>query len=177
MQNLKVTKKIFQSPTRWIFVLLILIIISSDQYTKILAKRYIDTADNFTLLGGLVKFSLVENHGGFLGVISNLPDNVRFFLLNICVSILLVGCLIYILLCKSAVFHNTIPLIIATGGGMSNLLDRFLHNGGVIDFVSLGIGNLRTGIFNLADVYILAGTFVLGFTFFYSPRTASRGTF
>ncbi len=38
-----------------------------------------------------------------------------------------------------------------------NLLDRVLHHGRVIDFMNLGIGNLRTGIFNVADVFITAG--------------------
>ena len=47
-------------------------------------------------------------------------------------------------------------LILAVGGGMGNLIDRIAH-GAVVDFVSLGIGPLRTGIFNLADVAITIG--------------------
>jgi signal peptidase II len=30
-----------------------------------------------------------------------------------------------------------------------------------MDFVSLGVGRLRTGVFNLADVWILAGVALL----------------
>jgi signal peptidase II len=52
---------------------------------------------------------------------------------------------------------------------MSNLVDRLLFEGGVIDFLSIGIGGFRTGIFNLADVYILVGSFVIGCYFFSSP--------
>lgn len=37
-------------------------------------------------------------------------------------------------------------------GAVSNLIDRIMY-GGVIDFVSLSIGN----VFNIADVYIVAG--------------------
>jgi signal peptidase II len=43
------------------------------------------------------------------------------------------------------------------GGGLANWLDRVLHDGHVTDFVSIGFGPLRTGIFNLADVMIFAG--------------------
>jgi signal peptidase II len=39
-------------------------------------------------------------------------------------------------------------------------LDRIVH-GTVVDFVSVGVGSLRTGIFNVADVAILAGLFML----------------
>ena len=47
------------------------------------------------------------------------------------------------------------------GGGFSNLLDRMLKSGAVADFMNIGIGNVRTGIFNLADVAIMVGAGVL----------------
>jgi len=43
------------------------------------------------------------------------------------------------------------------GGGASNLIDRLVYKGAVIDFLNIGIGNLRTGVFNVADVAIVAG--------------------
>ena len=47
------------------------------------------------------------------------------------------------------------------GGGFSNLIDRLLNDGAVVDFVSVGVGNLRTGIFNLADGAIMLGAGIL----------------
>jgi signal peptidase II len=41
-------------------------------------------------------------------------------------------------------------------GGASNWLDR-LAFGRAVDFINIGVGPLRTGIFNLADVAIMAG--------------------
>ena len=38
-----------------------------------------------------------------------------------------------------------------------NLLDRFFNGGAVVDFVSIGFGGLRTGIFNVADLAITCG--------------------
>jgi signal peptidase II len=46
-------------------------------------------------------------------------------------------------------------------GGFSNLYDRITNNGGVVDFMNMGIGGLRTGIFNVADMAIMAGVFLL----------------
>jgi signal peptidase II len=44
-------------------------------------------------------------------------------------------------------------------------VDRFTNSGAVIDFISMGIGPWRTGIFNVADVAVLGGVlFVLVFS-------------
>jgi len=46
-------------------------------------------------------------------------------------------------------------------GGLGNLLDRIMNDGRVIDFMNLGIGTLRTAIFNVADVCITTGVVLL----------------
>jgi signal peptidase II len=58
-----------------------------------------------------------------------------------------------------------------TGGSASNLIDRILH-GSVIDFLNIGLGNLRTGIFNVADVAIFFGIALLMFSL---PRERGSG--
>ena len=52
---------------------------------------------------------------------------------------------------------NLVGLSVILAGGLGNLVDRWFHDGSVVDFVSLGVGELRTGIFNLADIAIIAG--------------------
>jgi len=37
------------------------------------------------------------------------------------------------------------------------LIDRILNEGRVVDFMNMGIGSLRTGIFNIADIAITFG--------------------
>ena len=54
-------------------------------------------------------------------------------------------------------------------GGASNLADRIAH-GSVIDFMNVGLGSLRTGIFNVADVAIMAGVLVLVLTHWRAGR-------
>jgi signal peptidase II len=44
-------------------------------------------------------------------------------------------------------------------GGASNWLDR-AATGRVVDFMNVGLGPLRTGIFNVADVAIMCGAAV-----------------
>ena len=42
-------------------------------------------------------------------------------------------------------------------GGISNFYDRATNNGAVVDFLNIGIGSVRTGIFNIADVALMLG--------------------
>jgi signal peptidase II len=150
----------------WLLPALLLVTIGSDQITKYMARSVLTPALETSVFNGLVKFSLVENHGGFLGIVTNLPVGVRFFVLNICVALLLLGCLAYLLRSRKQPSRTWIPLAIITGGGLSNLLDRLMGNGGVTDFLIIGAGYLQTGIFNLADVFVLFGSFYLGFKLF-----------
>jgi signal peptidase II len=42
-------------------------------------------------------------------------------------------------------------------GGLSNWVDRARFDGKVVDFMNMGLGPVRTGIFNVADLQILVG--------------------
>ncbi len=145
---------------------MLLLTISTDQCTKLLARSILEPSSEISFIHDFIHFSLIENHGGFLGIVSHLPENIKFFLLNIGVSVLLFCCLVYLFISKNSTTCQDITLAAVIGGGVSNLIDRLLHNGGVTDFLSIGIGSLRTGIFNLADVYILIGSFVFGYFLF-----------
>jgi signal peptidase II len=51
-------------------------------------------------------------------------------------------------------------LALFLSGGVSNWFDR-VTRGSVVDFISVGLGPLRTGIFNVADVAIVLGAAVV----------------
>lgn len=169
-------KNIVKYNRRIIPVTLLLIVIGTDQYTKFLAGKLFEASSEMSFFNSFFKFSFIRNHGGFLGIVNNLPENYKFFLLYICVSFLLLGCLVYLFGLKKRSTRYELPLVLVTGGGISNLLDRLLHNGGVSDFLSIGVGTLRTGIFNLADIYILVGSFILGYFIFAAPPNSAHPT-
>ena len=60
-------------------------------------------------------------------------------------------------------------------GGLGNLVDRIINDGRMIDVMNIGIGSLRTGIFNVADVYITVGVVVLVFQSLQRPRRSMLG--
>jgi signal peptidase II len=146
--------------------MLLFLTIGCDQFSKYIARRIFHSSAETSFFNGFVKFSVVQNHGGFLGIVSDLPDGYRIFFLNICVSLILIACLVYLFRLSPKGPRAVIPLTLITGGGLSNLLDRLICDGGVTDFMRIGTGVLQTGIFNFADVFILFGSFFLGFRLF-----------
>jgi signal peptidase II len=52
-------------------------------------------------------------------------------------------------------------------GGFSNWIDRARFDGVVVDFMNMGLGPVRTGVFNVADIAILVG---IGLLFVHSSR-------
>ena len=86
-----------------------------------------------------------------------MPREVRFVLLVIFASVSLVLTLAFIATVPSLGLRPLIGLSLVAGGGVGNVIDRIFNNGAVIDFIRLGIGPFRTGIFNVADVAIVVG--------------------
>jgi signal peptidase II len=80
-----------------------------------------------------------------------------------------------VLTSRTMTFFNTVCLSLVLGGGVSNLIDRFFRqNGQVIDFMNMGIGSLRTGVFNVADVFIMFGIIAYALTTLSAPQAESE---
>ena len=142
-------------------VLLMLLIIGAslgcDQVSKRVAKNTLQHTTPRSYLGETFRLEYAENSGAFLSFGANLSKTARTWLFTILSGALLVGLLFYITLNKQLYANHVLALSLILGGGMSNIIDRLVNNGRVIDFMNMGIGSLRTGIFNLADVLIMAG--------------------
>jgi len=110
---------------------------------------------------GIITLSYAENTGAMLSIGAGLPERTRFLVFTAGVGVLLAGLACVLLFSTSLTPPRVIALSLILAGGGSNLFDRLSHDGKVVDFVSLGAGGLRTGIFNLADVLIMAGAALL----------------
>ncbi len=140
--------------------------IGSDQLTKWLAVRYLAPASPLSFFFDTLRLSYVENSGGFLGLLGGLPEDLRFLLLTCGVAGLVIPGLLAILWSTTLRLSTAILAILVLGGGLSNLVDRLVNDGKVIDFLNIGFGGFRSGIFNLADVWIFFGSFALGAVIF-----------
>jgi signal peptidase II len=149
---------------RWTRILLIGSVIGScvgcDQFTKALVQRSLEGHAPISLLGGLLRLSYAENEGAFLGLGAGLPAGVRFWVLGVMVAVAMA------LVAARAIADHTMGSVhivgfaMIVGGGVGNLIDR-ASAGVVRDFINIGVGSIRTGIFNVADLAITIGAVVL----------------
>ena len=86
---------------------------------------------------------------------------MRFWLLTVATAVLLIGLTIFLMVQWNTTRLSFIALSFVLAGGIGNVIDRLFHDGRVIDFLNLGLGSLRTGIFNVADVAITGGVILL----------------
>jgi signal peptidase II len=113
-----------------------------------------------SLFSDSLRLQLTQNPGSFLSLGASLPEPLRFGLFTAVVAIVLIGLVCAALFARLST-ARFVALALVAGGGISNLIDRLLYDGRVTDFLNVGIGSLRTGIFNLADMAILAGALLL----------------
>jgi signal peptidase II len=142
-----------------------------DQFTKYLATQHLMSHEPVLFLGGSFQLMYSINYGAFLGLGSNLPDALRNFIFSTLVGVFLLGFSVYMLRQKDMNNVQQMACALILSGGFSNLFDRVTNNGGVVDFMYMGIGWLHTGIFNIADVAIMGGVFLL---IFYTSKTTSK---
>src|SRR6185369_2419368 len=139
-----------------VLLLLLATCVGCDQATKILAEAKLAKSAPISMLNGVLRFEYAENAGAFLSLGSALPSGTRFFFLVVVVAVLLVLGVGVAIFSKRMSLRQKAVLALAVGGGLGNLIDRVSH-GAVVDFMSLGIGPLRTGIFNFDDAATTVG--------------------
>lgn len=136
--------------------------IACDRVTKHVASTTLAGTARQSFLADTVRLEYAENAGGFLSLGADLPPAVRTVLFTI-VS----GAMLLVLVAAGIRFRWTgwplLALAFFTAGGASNWLDRATR-GSVIDFLNVGVGPLRTGIFNVADMAIMLGVAIFVFS-------------
>jgi signal peptidase II len=132
-----------------------------DQITKDVAREKLAASPPISLLDDTIRIEYSENTGAILGIGANLPDDVRFALFVLLSGLISIMALFVALKVHDLRFIQLLGLLLIASGGLGNLLDRLLNQGAAIDFLNIGIGSIRTGIFNVADVLIIAGATLL----------------
>lgn len=145
-----------------LIVFLILINIGCDQSSKSLVRENLEYNERIELLGDNVILTKVENKGAFLSLGSTLPDNLRKPLFSLLPALIMVAAIAFLLLKTDVTHWFAFGLSCIVGGGIGNLIDRIMYDS-VTDFLNMGIGDLRTGIFNFADVSIMIGMIIVLF--------------
>lgn len=140
--------------------------IGCDQVTKHVAKQRLMFTSPISYFHDLFRLEYAENTGAALSLGDNLPQPSNLLLLGIMPLLMMFGILWYIFNHLKVIdtFRLT-AFTLVFAGGIGNLIDRLFRDRHVIDFINLGVGSLRTGIFNVADLCITAGVVMLAFAY------------
>jgi signal peptidase II len=125
-----------------------------DQITKLLAVNFLRPLEPATeIVGSVLRLKLTFNPFGVFGI--SFGSNELYYVFSLIGIIVLV----YIALTlKDRAGVIVFGLLI--GGAIGNVIDR-MRFGYVIDFIDMGIGNIRWFTYNLADAFITVGAIFL----------------
>ena len=134
-------------------ILLVLVGVWFDQFTKTLAVDHLKGQDPFILFKNVFQFEYLENHGAAFGIL------IIWFYLHVPMT----KKLLPLRICAVFIFS----------GAIGNFIDR-LKLGYVVDFFYFKL--IDFPVFNVADIYVTVGTFILAFLllFYYKEEDLDR---
>lgn len=111
------------------------------------------------VVGETVRFTLSYNTNAAMGF--QLRGEKR----RLALSMLTIAALVVL----GVLYHRTRPadrlrvigVALAAGGALGNLVDRLRSAAGVVDFIDVGVANVRFWTFNVADIGITIGAVLL----------------
>jgi signal peptidase II len=144
---------------------LLVFCVGCDQTTKSLARDHLQTRPAITFLGDTLRLQYAENPGAFLSLGATLPHEWATAVFTLGGSVVILAALLYAVLAAKLGARELVALCLVCGGGIGNLIDRVRFHGYVTDFLNMGLGSIRTGIFNVADVALMVGLVLFAFRY------------
>jgi lipoprotein signal peptidase len=158
-----------------LFIACSFVFIGCDRATKDIAKEHLKNKEAVSYLHDTVRLQYVENTGAAMSLGDKLPKTMNLVLLSILPLILLIVLFAYTIKhCKKMTFIKMFCIALIFAGGIGNIIDRILSDRHVPDFIIISFKNLHTGVFNVADVCVTAGT--IGLLLFYRDKGPQPST-
>lgn len=140
---------------RFLYVALFVLVFIADRVAKCLAIS--KKISNYKVTSFL-SLDLHFNRGVSWGIFDS-QSSLVFSAISILVCFITIGLIIFAYI-RFKEGHTIVGEVLAISGSISNIIDRLLY-GGVVDFVSCYYGPLYWPVFNLADVFIVVGIFLI----------------
>jgi signal peptidase II len=134
-----------------------LLVVAVDFFTKSLASR-MDEGVPRELHASWARLTLVHNQGAAFGLYVGEHSRWIFMVLTIIALVILAR--LYSATRNGDIIRS-VSLALVCGGAVGNLIDRIASAKGVIDFIDIGIGESRWPTFNVADMAVSIGAFLL----------------
>ncbi len=142
-------------------LLVVLIVIGLDQWTKALVVQHLSPAGSnppIPIVGNYLNIFFIQNSGAAFSLFANNVLLVVLIAAAICVI-----CYLYARMLNTGSLAYKLIFGLIIGGAASNLIDRAIHGGSVVDFIYFQIPQIgfHFAVFNLADASISVGVFLL----------------
>jgi signal peptidase II len=144
-----------------------------DLVTKLLVQRTLTLYQQVNVIGEYVRLTYIHNPGAAFGIQLGPPGASRYIFLFL--SLIALGALAamyWVTPAKDKVRLSSIALICA--GALGNLLDRLRSAQGVVDFLDVGVGDLRWPVFNVADIAVTVGAIFLALSLWREEQQVER---
>jgi signal peptidase II len=139
---------------------LLCLLVLADCSTKRLAEQNLPRElVPHDVIGDVVRFTLAYNPGAAFNF--SLGPNSRWWFTLLATGVLVVLIRLY----HETAAHDRAQasaLALVAGGALGNALDRLRSPRGVVDFIDIGVGDVRFWTFNVADVCVTFGAIFLG---------------
>jgi signal peptidase II len=144
-------------------------IVGADVATKYLAVDRLGALERVPhpVFGDWFRFTLVYNPGAAFGL--HVGEHSRWVFIVLTVAALLILGRLYFSTRPGDSMRVT-SLALVCGGALGNLIDRIRTQRGVVDFLDLGVGDSRWPTFNVADIAVSLGAFLLAVVLWQEDR-------
>ena len=151
-----------------VFWSLIFTVVVTDVITKAWAVGFLErTYRSVEVWGDTLRWTLVYNPGAAFGL--HLGPYSRWIFMALTVGALLI---LWRLLqaTRAGDTPRVLAIALVTAGAVGNLIDRVRSSVGVVDFIDVGIGDMRWPTFNVADMAVSVGAFLLAYVLWGDDR-------
>jgi signal peptidase II len=150
-------------------------VVAVDLVTKLLAEsllapRYVP----HRIIGDVVRFTLAYNPGAAFSM--SLGAYSRYIFGAFAVVALVVLWRLYRMTGRGVRAGDRLRVLalgLAWGGAAGNLVDRFRSPQGVVDFIDIGLGDVRFWTFNIADSAVTIGAIALAWSLSQEERESA----
>ncbi len=123
------------------------------------------------IIGDFLRFTLAYNPGAAFGMHLGPASRWIFATLSVIIVLVLLRATADVTR-QSRLAAFGVPVVI--GGAIGNLLDRIRYRDGVVDFIDIGIGDVRFWTFNIADTAVTVGAVCLVLALWQQERLHER---
>jgi signal peptidase II len=143
---------------RRLYCVLAVVVLVLDQITKFVAEAGLPRFTGVPVIGEWFQLRLVYNQGAAFGMHIG-PFSRIFFGV---VALVAIGILTRMAWTSQAGDRfRMVALGLVAGGAAGNFIDRVRSARGVVDFLDVGVGDLRWPTFNVADIAVSCGAVAL----------------